>query len=94
MGLQDINSTFKALGDPTRRHILALLKKRNLTAGQLATHFPISKPSLSHHLNVLKNANLINQERRGQEIIYSLNMTVFYELSTELINTFNLGEKK
>jgi len=94
MGLSDINTTFKAISDPTRRQILALLKKKDLSAGQLSGHFPISKPSLSHHLNILKNANLIDQERRGQEIIYSINMTVFYEISTELINTFNLGRKK
>ncbi|MCL6638102.1 MAG: autorepressor SdpR family transcription factor [Firmicutes bacterium] len=73
-------STFKALADPTRRKILRLLRERDLTAGEIAEHFAISKPSISHHLGILKNANLVLDERKGQFIYYSLNMTVFQEL--------------
>ena len=71
---------FKALADPTRRRILELLPAKDLTAGELAEHFDISKPSLSHHLATLKNAGLVTDERHGQNIIYSLNTTVMQDL--------------
>lgn len=71
---------FKALADPTRRHILELLRDGDLTAGELAEHFDISKPSLSHHLATLKSAGLVSDERRGQNIVYSLNTTVMQDL--------------
>ena len=58
---------FKALADPTRRRILELLREGNCTAGELAEHFDISKPSLSHHLATLKNAGLVTDERHGQK---------------------------
>ncbi len=73
------NLMFKALADGTRRRILELLRAGDLTAGEIADHFSISKPSISHHLNVLKQANLVSDERQGQNIIYSLNTTVFQE---------------
>lgn len=75
-----MNSAFKALSDPTRRRILELLSDRDMTAGEIAGHFDITKPSVSHHLNALKAAGLILDERKGQNIIYSLNTTVFQEL--------------
>lgn len=75
-----ISSTFKALADPTRRKILKLLKEQDLTAGDIADNFDISKPSISHHLNILKQASLVLDERKGQFIYYSLNMTVFQEV--------------
>lgn len=71
---------FKALADPTRRHILELLAQGDLTAGEIAAHFDMAKPSVSHHLNILKNAGLVADERRGQNIVYSINLTVFQEL--------------
>ena len=71
---------FKALADPTRRRILELLHERDLTAGELAEHFNMTKPSLSHHLNTLKAASLVRSERDGQNIIYSLNTTVVQDL--------------
>ena len=71
---------FKALADPTRRRILQLLRDGDLTAGELAEHFDISKPSLSHHLATLKSAGLVSDERRGQNIVYSLNTTVMQDL--------------
>lgn len=74
-----MNDTFKAMADPTRRQILQLLKKGKLTAGEIAEHFDMTKPSLSHHLNVLKNAGLVLDERQGQFIYYSLNTTVFQD---------------
>lgn len=74
-----MNDAFKALSDPTRRTILQLLKDRDLSAGEIADHFNISKPSISHHLNILKQAKLVVDERQGQSIIYALNMTVMQE---------------
>ena len=70
---------FKALADPTRRRILELLAQGDLTAGEIAAHFDMTKPSVSHHLNILKSAELITDERRGQNIVYCLNLTVFQE---------------
>lgn len=75
-----LNLTFKALADPTRRKIIMLLRDGNLTAGQIADHFTISKPSISRHLGLLKQADLILDERKGQNIIYSLNTTVFQDV--------------
>jgi ArsR family transcriptional regulator len=72
--------TFKALADPTRREILRLLAGGDLTAGEIADRFAITKPSISHHLNILKQAGLVLDERRRQNIIYSLNATVFQEV--------------
>jgi len=85
---KDISTTFKALSDPIRREILIKLKSKNLTPGELSLHFPISKPSLSHHLNILKNANLIDSERTGQKIYYSLNSPVFYDIINNFLNKF------
>lgn len=75
-----MNDVFKALADPTRRVILELLAEEDRNAGEIAEYFNISKPSISHHLNILKNANLISDERQGQNIVYSLNTTVFQEV--------------
>ncbi len=75
-----INKTFNALSDATRREILKMLREQDLTAGEIADKFNISKPSISHHLNVLKNADLVLAERKGQFIYYSLNTTVLDEV--------------
>ncbi|WP_069651107.1 autorepressor SdpR family transcription factor [Caloranaerobacter ferrireducens] len=75
-----MNKTFKALADPTRRKILELLKEKDLTAGEIADFFNISKPSISHHLNILKNVGLVLSEKVGQNIYYSLNTTAFQEI--------------
>lgn len=75
-----INNTFQALSDPTRREILNMLRQRDLTAGEIAEQFNISRPSISHHLNILKNANLVLNERKGQYIYYSLNISVLEEV--------------
>ncbi|WP_027087290.1 autorepressor SdpR family transcription factor [Cohnella panacarvi] len=74
-----MNDAFKALSDPTRRTILQLLKERDLSAGEIADQFNISKPSISHHLSILKQAKLVQDERQGQNIVYSLNLTVMQE---------------
>ncbi|MGG1312954.1 MULTISPECIES: autorepressor SdpR family transcription factor [Cohnella] len=81
-----MNDAFKALSDPTRRQIIQLLKERDLSAGEIAEHFNISKPSISHHLNILKHAHLIQDVRHGQNIIYSLNLTVVQETLNWFLN--------
>lgn len=75
-----MNEVFKAVSDKTRRAILQLLRERDMTAGEIADQFDISKPSISHHLNILRQAGLVMDERQGQNIFYSLNTTVFHEL--------------
>lgn len=80
-----MNSFFKALNDGTRREILELLKKGDLTAGDIADQFNISKPSISHHLDLLKQAGLVNATKEGQFIYYSLNTTVMDEIVKWLI---------
>ena len=75
-----MNDVFKALADPTRRQILKLLQEKEMSAGEIAQYFDMTKPSISHHLNVLKSSGLVLDERKGQNIIYSLNITVFQDL--------------
>ena len=71
---------FKALNDQTRRDILELLKKKDLTAGEIADQFHISFPSISHHLELLKRANLVSSQKEGQYVYYTLNTTVVDEI--------------
>lgn len=80
-----MNGVFKALNDPTRRDILKLLRKRDMTAGEIADAFNITKPSISHHLDLLKQANLITADKQGQFIFYSLNTTVVDEIMNWLM---------
>ena len=80
-----MNHLFKALNDGTRRQILELLKKKDMSAGDIADHFDISKPSISHHLELLKHADLITSEKKGQFIIYSLNTTILDDLLSWLM---------
>lgn len=75
-----MNDAFKALADPTRREILRLLRGGERTAGELARHFDMTKPSMSHHFTVLKQADLIASRREGQQIYYFLNTTVVEDL--------------
>ena len=88
-----LNHTLKALSDPTRREILKMLGDKNLSAGDIAKAFNITKPSLSHHLNILKNAELVTAERDGQNIIYSLNASVVQEFVQQIMEFFNVEEE-
>jgi ArsR family transcriptional regulator, arsenate/arsenite/antimonite-responsive transcriptional repressor len=74
------DKVFKALSDKNRRKIINLLKKKDMTAGEIADEFNISKPSISEHLKILKNANLISSERNGQFITYYLNTSVLEDV--------------
>jgi DNA-binding transcriptional ArsR family regulator len=85
---------FKALSDPTRRQILKLLKSRSRSAGELSESFEITKGSLSHHFNVLKAADLVRTRREGQQIIYSLNTSVFEDVAAVLVDLFKPEAKK
>ena len=78
----------QALSDPTRRKILELLKKKDMSVTEINKHFDITMPSLSHHLSVLKQADLITYRRHKQELIYSLNLSVFEEVAKLLIKFF------
>ena len=71
-----MNDIFKALNDNTRREILLMLKEKDLTAGEIADQFNISKPSISHHLDILKRADLVSSEKKGQFVTYSINTTI------------------
>ena len=75
-----MNKVFQALADPTRRTILKKLNKGEMTAGQIAERFDMSKPSITHHLNILKNADLVQSEKRGQFVVYTLNTTVVQDV--------------
>ena len=75
-----MNTLFKALNDPTRREILELLKKKDLTAGEIANQFEISFPSISHHLELLKRAGLVVSVKEGQYVYYSINTSVMDEM--------------
>ena len=90
--LIQLNHLFKALIDPTRRSILELLKQKDLTAGEIADQFNISKPSISHHLDILKKAALVVAVKEGQYIYYSINTTVMDEMIKWLIQ-FNHKKK-
>lgn len=80
-----MDRTYKALADPTRRKILALLRDRDRTAGEIAEEFATAWATVSHHLSALKEAGLVLATREGQHIRYSLNTTVFQELVQHLI---------
>ena len=75
-----MNYLFKALNDETRRQILESLKDKDRTAGEIADAFNISKPSISHHLDILKRADLVSSEKNGQFITYSINTTILEDV--------------
>ena len=80
-----MNSLFKALNDQTRRDILEMLRKKDMTAGEIADEFSFSKPTISHHLDLLRQAGLVESVKEGQFIYYSLNTTVMDEILTWFI---------
>ncbi|GAA4417409.1 autorepressor SdpR family transcription factor [Nibrella viscosa] len=80
-----MNALFKALNDPTRRQILDLLREADLTAGEIAEQFDMTRPSISHHLDLLKQAGLVEATKKGQFIIYTINTTVLDELLAWLL---------
>lgn len=89
-----LSKTFAALSDPTRHGILVLLKERDMSAGELGRNFDMTAPSISHHLGVLKDADLVTSVRRGQEIIYSLNLSAFEEAADAVISLLGRRAQK
>jgi DNA-binding transcriptional ArsR family regulator len=88
------HQVFKALADPTRREILKLLRDREMTAGELAERFDMTKPTMSHHFGLLKEADLISSRREGQTIWYGLNTTVLQDLVAWALDLSGSNGKK
>ncbi len=89
-----MNEIFKALSDPTRRKILELLKEKDMTPSEILEKIKIAQPTLSHHLDILKRAGLVDYERDGKFLKYSLNMGVFEMALEYLMKFFKKGGKK
>jgi len=89
-----MDAVFKALSDPTRREILRLLSHGEKTAGELAERFDVTKPSMSHHFAVLKEAGLITSRREGQQIWYRINSTVAQDVIAWVMELVDRGDKK
>jgi len=82
------------MSDPTRRKILAMLRKGNMTAGEIADNFDMTKPSISHHLNILKQAELVDAEKKGQQIEYSINTTVLQDILSYVVGLTDKEENE
>lgn len=87
-----MSEVYKALADPTRRRILQLLREREMSAGEIAEHFDLAKPTLSGHFAVLREAKLVTPEKTGTTIIYRLNVSVLEEALMALMDAFQLQE--
>lgn len=88
-----MNETLRALSDPTRREILRLLKHGDFTAGELAEHFDLAKPTMSGHFNVLKAAGLIVSERSRTKVVYSINMSAFADAADAVMSFFAIDSE-
>jgi len=90
-----MNSVYKALSYSIRRKIMAMLRERDMTAGEIAEHFELKKPTLSKHFAVLREAGLIQGDKKGTVITYHLNVSVLEEALLSLMNLFRIeGEKR
>jgi ArsR family transcriptional regulator len=87
-----MNAVFQALSDPTRREILRLLRKREMTAGEIAERFPLAKSTLSGHFKILKHAGLIVAEKNGTSIVYSLNLSIVEQTMNAFMELFDVGK--
>lgn len=87
-----MGNVFKAISDPTRREILKLLNDKDLRAGEIAEHFDISKPALTKHLNILREAELVSSEKQGNFVIYSINVTVLQQALSGFMAIFGKKE--
>ena len=85
-----MSGVYKALADPTRRRILQLLRERDMSAGELAEHFESTRPTLSRHFNVLYHADLVQREKQGNRVIYSLNLTVLQDALMGMMDMFEI----
>ena len=89
-----MSEVYRALADPTRRRILQLLREKEMTAGEIAKHFDLAKPTLSGHFAVLREARLVAREKSGTTITYRLNVSVLEEALMALMDGFRLGAAK
>ena len=89
-----MTGVFKALSDPTRRHVLELLRKGPMTAGELADHFPVSKPTMSAHFSALREADLVEAHKSGKQVVYSLRLSVLEDALMGFAQAFGLGGSK
>ncbi|GIH68827.1 metalloregulator ArsR/SmtB family transcription factor [Sphaerimonospora thailandensis] len=89
-----MNRVYEALAHPTRRQIIALLRRRERSAGELAEHFDIAKPTLSGHLRLLREAGLIYGERHGTSIVYHLHLSLLEEALGALLEMFRIGSER
>ena len=87
-----MGNVFKAISDPTRREILKLLNDKDLSAGEIAKHFDISKPALTKHLNILREAELVSSEKQGNFVIHSINVTVLQQALSGFMAIFGKKE--
>ncbi len=92
--MTSINDSFKALADPTRREILSMLKAGEMSAGEIAEYFDMTKPTLSHHFSILKEAGLIDSRKEAQTIWYSLNTSVLEDLASWALNLADNKRRK
>jgi DNA-binding transcriptional ArsR family regulator len=86
-----MTQVFKALSDPTRRRVLQLLRRGPMSAGDLSDHFDVSKPTMSAHFTVLKEADLVHAEKAGKSVIYYLKLSVLEEALLGFVGSFGLG---
>jgi DNA-binding transcriptional ArsR family regulator len=86
-----MNAVFRALSDPTRRTVLQLLRKRPMTAGEISGHFAVSKPTMSAHFAVLREADLIHGEKVGKTIVYHLKLSVLEDAMLSFAEAMGLG---
>ena len=89
-----MSEVYKALADPSRRRIIQLLRDKEMSAGEIADHFDLAKPTLSGHFAVLREAKLVAPEKSGTTITYRLNASVLEEALLALMDGFKLGESK
>ena len=80
-----------AMADPTRREILSMLQKQDMTAGEIAERFEISNATISHHLKILREAELVTSTKEKQTITYRINLTVFQEFLADIASAFQMG---
>jgi DNA-binding transcriptional ArsR family regulator len=86
-----MNQVFKAISDPTRRRVLQLLRKGPMSAGELSCQFNVSKPTMSAHFSVLKEADLVHAEKAGKSVIYHLKISVLEDALLGFVQSFDLG---
>lgn len=85
-----MSQVFKALSDPTRRRVLQLLRKGPMSAGEISDHFNVSKPTMSAHFTILKEADLVHAEKSGKSVIYHLKLSVLEDALLGFVNSLGL----